>query len=268
MPRSTAKTAPSDENTKKRTRQEVAFDGEEDARASSTRSTSKRPNRSKATPSPSTNRELQETDPTQTSRSLPSADVFPGKVYPPVASKELNKNYAEDTMTSLPPTMADLPPSTVPMVKSSDTISSGSKENIKTDHIATQSSEDINSKTSSGRTDELLSSGLVEGAENSMPAAMKVQRNNLETLVFVFALLLSVATGACLSFGMSAQLAIGELRSNLQNCQALVSHSKAEDEHYIQELETQLRNWKQKSRLKDTELKVLRAECGIADEDE
>jgi hypothetical protein len=80
-------------------------------------------------------------------------------------------------------------------------------------------------------------------------------------LVFLLALLLALVTGISVYTHLSSQLVIGELRQHAQNCKALQSQDKIQDEYYIQELQTQVRVWKQEAKAKDVELEALRLEC-------
>lgn len=80
-------------------------------------------------------------------------------------------------------------------------------------------------------------------------------------LVFILVMFLAIASGGWVYERLSSQLAIGELRQNLQNCEALQSQDRLQDEYYIKELETQVRGWKQEAKIKDVELESLRLEC-------
>lgn len=79
--------------------------------------------------------------------------------------------------------------------------------------------------------------------------------------IWILALWLAVATGMLVYGKMCSRLIIGELRQDIQNCRALQSQDKLQDEYYIKELETQVRGWKQEAKAKGVELEALRIEC-------
>lgn len=77
----------------------------------------------------------------------------------------------------------------------------------------------------------------------------------------VLMLLLTIVTGLWMFDRFSTSMIIGGLTQELQNCQALQSKERMQDEYYIKELETQVRGWRQDAKAKDVELRALREQC-------
>mmetsp|Transcript_72371 Transcript_72371/g.209558 ORF Transcript_72371/g.209558 Transcript_72371/m.209558 type:complete len:249 (+) Transcript_72371:104-850(+) len=91
-------------------------------------------------------------------------------------------------------------------------------------------------------------------------AKSKKQKRGKWSLLLVSAILIFVTM--TFSYGyISATLTVNELKHDLQNCIALQSPQKMQDETYIKELEDQLRLLKQETKARDVELRALQEEC-------
>jgi len=116
------------------------------------------------------------------------------------------------------------------------------------------------------------SNPVVVKTANGNPVTSKVEESQMDTtsvrpsrrysgFTLLLVLLLTIVIAAWFYDRLNSELVIGELRQVLQNCNALQSQERMQDEHYIQELETQVRGWKQNSKAKDVEFQALRERC-------
>jgi hypothetical protein len=95
-------------------------------------------------------------------------------------------------------------------------------------------------------------------------AVSAVDTHSLKRWVAGLAVLLLLATGMAVFLYASSQIAVTGLKQELTNCQATQSEGALEDGHYIQELQTQVRAWKQNFKAKEVELEALRNECFLS----
>lgn len=110
-------------------------------------------------------------------------------------------------------------------------------------------------KTISAVQNRLVEVPKQEATSNESPS----KNGGLWILILVF--LLAIVSGLWIFDRISSTLTIGALRQDLQNCRALQSHEKMQDEYYVKEMESQVRGWRQEVKAKNVELEALREEC-------
>ncbi len=79
--------------------------------------------------------------------------------------------------------------------------------------------------------------------------------------ILLLVVLLAIVSGLWTFDRMSSEITIGSLRQDLQDCKALHSQSKMQDEYYVKEVETQVRVWRQEAKATRVELEAVKEAC-------
>jgi hypothetical protein len=226
------------QSVKKRPRDEIGHDDEDDNLSSLDSKDTKRRNTSK-TPVKSTKSSA--TNMTAT-KDVPTSVAKPRAKAAPMA-----KSRVLDRMPELL-----IPPAGTHVGSGTKLTSEGSQK------AAEKGSEVLESAT------RVIERESKQNLENQRTAvAAEGYTRSLERWGAGLAVLLVFLTGLLVFIYASSHIVITGLKHELVNCHATKSERAKEDENYLQDLQIQVRTWKQRSNALEAEFEALRTECWV-----